>query len=257
MGSNVGAWVKVMTTDPIQRQRDYYRENAEGYDAGWSKVWMEQILPFPLLIGLIDVLGIQSLLDVGSGNGRALRTIRHLRPDLKMVGIDPSEAMRQSAYRAGLAEDQVVDGDATKLQFADNSFDLVCEFGSLHHMANPALAVEEMCRVASKVVYISDCNNFGEGSSKARLSKQVLNALGMWKWADFVKTRGKGYRESVGDGISYSYSVFTDLPLLERLCRSVHTFNINGTARSPFRGASRVVVVGILTDEIAGLPDRI
>ena len=244
-------------SDPVRRQRDYYRENAEDYDQGWSHVWMEQILPFPLLVGLIDVLGVESLLDVGSGNGRALRTIRLLRPELNMIGVEPSSDMRRMAYRAGLTEDQVIDGDATKLAYADNSFDVVCEFASLHHIANPSLAVAEMCRVASKAVFISDTNNFGEGSSTARLAKQMLKTFRLWTLADLVKTRGKGYRESPGDGISYSYSVFTDLPILEASCRSVHAFNLNGSARSPYRGSSSVVIVGIMTDDVAGFPDQI
>jgi len=244
-------------TEEVQRQRDFYRDNAELYDTGWSEVWTEAILPFPLLLGLLDVFQVQSLLDLGTGSGRALRTIRLFKPDLKMLGIEPSEHLRQKAFKAGLSEDQVIDGDAMKIPYPDNSFDLVCEIGALHHIPTPSLAVAEMCRVASKLVFISDINNFGEGSPGTRLMKQMLNATRLWKWANLIKTRGRGYRESGGDGISYSYSVFNDLPILERECRSVHTFNLNGSTRSHYRGAANLVVVGIITDEVAGLPGRV
>jgi ubiquinone/menaquinone biosynthesis C-methylase UbiE len=217
---------------------------------------MDLMLPFALLVGFVDLLGVESVLDVGSGAGRALRTLRQMRPNLRMVGIDPSEDLRRMGYRAGLAEDQLIDGDATDMKFESDSFDLVCEFGSLHHMRNPSEAVAEMCRVAAKAVLISDVNNFGEGGAMIRMAKQAINAVGLWNWADLIKTRGKRYRDSPGDGISYSYSVFNDIALLEQRCRSVHTFNIDGSGRSPYRTASHVAVIGILTDEVAGVGDR-
>src|SRR6185436_11973411 len=108
----------------------------------------------------------------------------------------------------------------------------------LHHVARPAVVVEEMLRVARRAIFISDSNNFGQGSAAARRVKQALDGLGLWGLANLVKTRGKGYSISDGDGLSYSYSVFNDYPLIERHCRSVHVLNTRSApGTDPYRAA--------------------
>jgi hypothetical protein len=72
----------------------------------------------------------------------------------------------------------------------------------------------------------------------------AVNALGLWKVADFVKTGGKGYRISEGDGLSYSYSVFSDYKQIKDRCKSVHILNITG-AINPYRSASHVALLGL------------
>jgi ubiquinone/menaquinone biosynthesis C-methylase UbiE len=240
-----------VANDSTTKQRAYYKQNAEAYEEGWTDTRMDLMLPYAVLTGFIDMLGIESILDIGSGSGRGLRTIRRLRPGLRMVGIEPSPDLRRMGHRAGLESDVLVDGDATAIDFADSSFDMVCESGALHHISEPEKAVREMCRVASKAVFISDVNNFGSGSPAGRMAKQWINSIGLWRWADRIRTRGRGYHESAGDGVFYSYSVYNDLPLLEELCRSVHVFNIDGSARDPFRRSPHVALIGILTDQVA------
>lgn len=217
------------------------------------------MFPFALLTGVIDVLGVTSLLDVGSGSGHCLRVLGRMRPNLRMIGVEPSADMRAEGYKNGISTDVLVHGDATALPFDDGEFDLVCEFGVLHHLPRPSRAIEEMCRVASKAVFVVDSNNFGTGDWRRRLLKQAINALGLWKWADLINTRGKGFRESAGDGISYSYSVFNDVPLLEKQCRSVHALNLDGSAKRPYQTSTSLVVLGLMTDEVSAvlqLPHR-
>src|SRR5262245_66606894 len=95
-----------MMTEEVQRQREYYRSHAGAYDAGWSQVWstMEMMLPFALLAGLIDILGVTSLLDVGSGSGHCLRVLGRMRPNLTMTGIEPSPEMRHEGYKNGVRD---------------------------------------------------------------------------------------------------------------------------------------------------------
>ncbi len=242
-------------TDQIRRQREYYRSHATAYDAGWSETWttLHMMFPFALLAGLIDTLGVTSLLDVGSGSGHCLRILGRMRPNLRAIGVEPSAEMRLQGYKSGLSTDALIDGDAAALAYDDGEFDLVCEFGMLHHLPEPSTAVEEMCRVASKAVFIVDSNNFGAGSWRKRVVKQAIKRVGLWKWADLVKTGGKGFRESEGDGISYSYSVFNDLPLLEQRCRSVHALNLDGSPRRPYQTSASLAVVGLMTDEVGDI----
>ena len=118
--------------------------------------------------------------------------------------------MRAIGHRNGIPKQDLIDGDATCIGYKDGEFDLVCEFGILHHIKRPDLAVKEMLRVADKAIFICDVNNFWQGSLLSRTIKQLINFAGLWRATDYLKTGGKGYTISEGDGLGYSYSVFND-----------------------------------------------
>jgi SAM-dependent methyltransferase len=176
-----------------------------------------------------------------------LRTayLKELRPELKVVGVEPVRELREIGYSNGLSEDELIDGDATNLSFNNADFDLVCEFGALHHIKEPALAVAEMLRVSSNAIFISDSNNFGHGSMVARSIKQVINLFGLWKLVDLIKTKGKGYSLGAGDGLAYSYSVFNDYKQIRTQCKSVHLLNTSDGFIDPYKTSSHVAVLGI------------
>src|SRR5262249_22927753 len=142
-----------------------------------------------------------TILDVGAGTGRLFQFFREQNLEFSIIGIEPSPAQRNIAYKKGVPPDKLIEGDATKLQFPENHFDFCTEFGVLHHIKDNARAVREMCRVASKGVFLSDSNNFGQGRLVSRSIKQSLRHLRLWKLAVTIKTRGKGYNYSDGDGI--------------------------------------------------------
>ncbi len=85
--------------------------------------------------------------------------------------------------------EELIEGDATNLKFNDQQFDLVCAFGMLHHVRKPQQVISEMLRVSKKAIFISDGNNFGQGSILTRSIKQIINSLGLWRFADFIKTK--------------------------------------------------------------------
>ncbi|MGA9768312.1 MAG: hypothetical protein WBV94_04675 [Blastocatellia bacterium] len=68
--------------------------------------------------------------------------------------------------------------------------------------------IDALTRVARKAVFISDSNRFGGGSLPTRLIKYGVWQMGLWPMMNFIRTRGKGYTISEGDGVAYSYSVF-------------------------------------------------
>jgi ubiquinone/menaquinone biosynthesis C-methylase UbiE len=88
------------------------------------------------------------------------------------------------------------------------SFDAVFECGILHHVKEPSRIVGEMMRVSRKAIFLSDENRFAHGSTFARWAKLLLYKSGIFDRAYRLKTLGKGYRYSEGDGLAYSYSVF-------------------------------------------------
>jgi ubiquinone/menaquinone biosynthesis C-methylase UbiE len=231
-------------TQAERLQRAYYAATAASYDDAHLEA-AEHRLALHIMLATIRHYGFESVLDVGSGTGRALTYLKHEAPALQVVGIEPSSELRTIGYRKGLTPEELRNGDALSLPFGDGSFDLVCEFSALHHIAHPARAVAEMLRVARRGIFLSDTNNFGQGRPLLRLMKQALNAARVWSCADWVKTAGRGYSVSDGDGVAYSYSVFNDWRQIRRQCQVVHVMNTSGAGINPYRTAAHVAVLGL------------
>lgn len=104
-------------------------------------------------LALLDLGPGQSVLDVGCGNGAFLALLgRVIRPHGQAVGLDYSSAFVDEARARINVEGlddcaTVVEGDAYKLPFDDNSFDAArCE-RVLMHLDDPAAVLREMRRV--------------------------------------------------------------------------------------------------------------
>ena len=123
--------------DPIQIQRDYYAQSAGSYDQVHVSDDDDHAFALHWLSSLISAYSIQSVLDVGSGTGRAVAFLKARHPKIKVIGLEPVAELRAQGFAKSIPEDCLVDGNATQLNFADASFDLVCEFGALHHMSRP------------------------------------------------------------------------------------------------------------------------
>ena len=236
----------------VKIQRAYYAATAANYDDMHLHADDEHHLALRFMISMLPQLGVRSILDVGSGTGRGLMKLKSEAPGVRAVGIEPSAELRAVGHAKGLSAEELIDGDAQHLAFPDRSFDLVCEFGALHHIPNPTRAVAEMLRVARVAVFISDSNNFGQGGRMARFAKQTLNTLGLWQLVDRVKTGGKGYTISEGDGLGYSYSVFNDLAQIRAKCERVHLLGTRDSGANLYRTAPQVALLGMKNGIVAG-----
>src|SRR5688572_4782781 len=237
----------VSNASDADRQREYYSATAGQYNDWHMNAQSKDEHAFTLsfMASILDYYGIRSVLDVGAGTGRTIQFLRNARPDIPVLGIEPVAALRDIGYGSGLSREVLVEGDALQLPFGDRAFDLVCEFGVLHHIKTPEVAVAEMLRVAKTAIFISDSNNFGQGSVLVRTLKQLINAVGLWRAADLVRTRGKGYTISEGDGLAYSYSVFNNYKQIQQRCSMVHVLNSAGPGINPYRSASHVALLGV------------
>jgi ubiquinone/menaquinone biosynthesis C-methylase UbiE len=233
------------TESEVSKQRRYYAETAQSYEAMHGDGGEEHAFALSFLLGAISYVQADSVLDIGAGTGRTLLQLKEKYPALKVTGVEPVKELRSIGYEKGLLETELLDGDATRLAFPENHFDIVCEFAVLHHVRRPEVVIREMFRVARKAVFISDSNNFGQGSLLTRTIKQALDTVKLWPLADLLKTRGRGYTISEGDGIAYSYSVFNNYDLIRGLSRAVHVVNTLGAGLNPYRTAPHVGLLAI------------
>src|SRR5579863_3468251 len=212
----------------VLAQRQYYTETASRYALMHSREAVDDDNCLRILLPILNTLNVHSLLDVGSATGRGLPRLAEGLSNTLVCGIEPVEALVRQGISSGVTQGLpllMASGDA--LPFADRSFDAVCEFAILHHVPDPARIVQEMLRVARNVVVISDANRFGQGSFPLRIIKLLLYKLKLWKAFDFVRTRGRGYQVSDGDGVFYSYSAFDNLRQIQLWAESVYLFPLD------------------------------
>jgi len=92
------------------------------------------------------------VLDVGTGPGYLPIEIAKRAPQITVVGIDSSKALvriaQKNAEKEGLSDRvRFVKYDGKRLDFADDSYDLVISTGSLHAWKSPVLVINECFRV--------------------------------------------------------------------------------------------------------------
>jgi SAM-dependent methyltransferase len=198
---------------------------------------------------LLAGIGATSLLDVGAGTGRAVRFFLANNPDMTIVGIEPVRALINQAAAAGVPPNVIIQGRGENLPFDTGSFDAVSAFGTFHHVGRPQAVLQEMLRVARRAVFVSDSNRFGSGRKPLRIVKLALATAGFWDAANWLKTRGKGYTITEGDGLAYSYSVFDSVPAIAKWSDRVilvPTGRASGAGLyHPLLTAAHILVAGI------------
>lgn len=232
---------------PAEIQTEYYAKTASDYDHlhVHNSANAEHDVALIFLSSIIDYYNIQSILDIGAGTGRALTYIKNNHPNVRVVGIEPVKELRMQAYKKGISETMLIEGDGNDLNFESKEFDLVCEFGVLHHVPKPERVVSEMVRVANKGIFISDSNNFGQGSKLSRFIKQCINLMGLWKTYDFIRTKGKMYQISLTDGLFYSYSVFNNFKQIKKTFKKIHLLSTKDGDVNLYKTASHVALLAM------------
>jgi len=199
----------------VEIQCQYYTDTAACYEQMHEHEGSGDAIGMKFVHSILRMIDARSLLEVGAATGRGLRDLKEALPNLFVCGVEPVAALIAHAVRSGsTASGPIIQGRGEALPFPDASFDVVCEFATLHHVANPNAVVREMCRVAKKAVLISDSNRFGQGSRAIRLIKLALYKTKLWGVFNYLRTSGKGYQITDGDGLAYSYSIYDSFEVI-------------------------------------------
>ncbi len=99
----------------------------------WAEVVRRFIVPW-VLEGI--ELG-HDVLEVGPGPGRTTEVLAEIAPRLRAVELDPLLAADLATRMAPVGV-EVIEGDATRLSYEDQSFSAVLSFTMLHHLPSAA-----------------------------------------------------------------------------------------------------------------------
>jgi ubiquinone/menaquinone biosynthesis C-methylase UbiE len=130
-----------MSHDDAVRAR--FGRNAEAfvaYTRAQVETLREQLKEF-----LAPLRGDERVLDAGTGPGTLALALAPLVGEV--VGVDLVPELLEVAREGAPANARFVEGDATALEFENESFDLACSRRTLHHVGRPELAIAELARV--------------------------------------------------------------------------------------------------------------
>jgi ubiquinone/menaquinone biosynthesis C-methylase UbiE len=128
------------------RARVFYKYLSRVYDRINPFIWNEEMRDEA--VEMLDIDPGDRVLDVGCGTGFA--TGRLLEETERLHGLDQSPHQLERAFgkfgKRGPVRFYM--GDAERLPFADDAFDVVWSSGSIEYWPNPVTALEELRRVA-------------------------------------------------------------------------------------------------------------
>lgn len=114
---------------------------------------MQRHFEVPTLSRVLQLPLGARILEVGCGPGNALSALaERCRPSL-LVGLDVDSellAVAKDTVERDRVPAALVQGDVRRLPFAAESFDVVVDFGTCYHIADPELALSEVERVLAR-----------------------------------------------------------------------------------------------------------
>lgn len=106
------------------------------------------------LFKMVKPLRAKTILDVGCGEGFTLQKLKEKGIGLKNEGIDYSHDAVEMGNKI-YPELKIKQGDVYKLDYKNESFELVICTEVLEHLDNPKKAIDEIRRVSSKYIVFS------------------------------------------------------------------------------------------------------
>ena len=134
------------------------------------------------LASVVEFLKGFDILEVGCGNGRNLSVLKN--SGYEVTGLDSSSIAVEICKGLDL---NVLEGEAEKLLFDDNSFDTVFSTHLLEHLTNPIEAVKESLRVAkNRAVHLVPLGVRQDGTHK-HIYNKVKDFIDIFKEVPYTK----------------------------------------------------------------------
>jgi SAM-dependent methyltransferase len=157
-----------------------------------------------VVLGLANLRGVETVTDIGCGNGAYLAELARREHKGQVLGVDLSvgmlDAARSRAPRAAL-----VAGDAAALPLRDNASDLSLAMHMLFHVPDPQAAVRELRRVTRPGGQVLIALN---GADHLRELRELMAAVAQEL---HVSVTSPGERLHLNDGENILASQFTSV----------------------------------------------
>jgi arsenite methyltransferase len=180
-----------MTKDDLECQYDWNNpELVSAHDA--LSLWSAEI--GGLLLREVPLRSEARLLDVGCGTGFPLIELsQRLGPTCRAVGIDASpascERARQKIRAYGIANIEVVHGDAAAMPFDSERFNLIVSHLGINNFADAPKAIGECGRVAQAGAVIALTSNLqGHMQGFYDAFEITLKELNPGNWRDRLQS---------------------------------------------------------------------
>ncbi|KKQ35204.1 MAG: Methylase involved in ubiquinone/menaquinone biosynthesis [Microgenomates group bacterium GW2011_GWA2_37_6] len=135
--------------NPIHRSTNFEKHTTKN---PVGKLFLNNFLN--TVVKTIRPLNIDSVLDVGCGEGFTLARLQKEKIGKEFEGIEADEAAIELGKKL-YPRLKITKGDIYKLPYKSNSFDLVVCTEVLEHLENPKKAYRELIRVSNKYILIS------------------------------------------------------------------------------------------------------
>ncbi|MBW3537245.1 MAG: methyltransferase domain-containing protein [Actinobacteria bacterium] len=136
-------------TAATSAQRPRRADVAASYDVGvdaYAKLWSPVIQPpGRAVIAALGIEAAQRVIDIGTGTGALVPSIRAAANGVSVIGLDPAGEMLRAARNSMTLA--AVQGDAVSLPFRDAAIDRALLAFVLFHLSDPYLALSEVARV--------------------------------------------------------------------------------------------------------------
>ena len=123
-------------------EENEYQKMYELEEKYWWHVGRQDIIATQIKKLFKDKQKPASILDVGCGTGVNFRILKKFG---QVTGVDDSKLAINFCRKRGIGEAKT--GQAEKLPFPKNSFDLICAFDLIEHVDDDVLALKEFQRV--------------------------------------------------------------------------------------------------------------
>lgn len=154
---------------------------------------------FRNLANLTAAKTVDSILDVGCGEGFTLNRLKEKGIGKKLEGIEYSEAAIELGHKT-YPDITIKQGNIYQLPYEDNSFDLVLCTEVLEHLDKPQVGLKELVRVSKKYLVISVPNEpffmlaqLVRGKNWSRFGNDIehINHWTMFNFPRFIKKNVK------------------------------------------------------------------
>lgn len=161
-------------------------------------------LEIPILVKTLRLPSEARILEVGCGRGIALPVLDRLCAPRRLAGLDiEGELLTEAAdhLRDHGTEAELHRGDVRQMPFADESFDVIVDFGTLYHIARSQAALDEIARVLAPggtFIYETKAAQFLSHPVRSRgrrLPALADHGLRHRRWAMLWASRTKAQRD--------------------------------------------------------------